>query len=153
MINMELNYQGLNVKVVVHIPMLSKNGITERRDRMKVFYFKDQSIEDDLRDIDSGVAETDQSGKTTKADYLSIQLKVPKHLCNINFQGMARWTTLHLTEKNEETLIVQPEDQKKIEEIANQKVRLILKEILESGHMHMLDMFEKYLNNSPNGGQ
>jgi hypothetical protein len=61
---------------------------------LKAFYFKDQKIEDNIRDIDSGVEEVDENGRTKKDDYLSIQLKVPMKECDIDFQNMPRWTTL-----------------------------------------------------------
>lgn len=68
---------------------------------MKAFFFKQQSIEDKMRDLDSGVLYKDEEGKTENEDYISIQIKVPRKDCNIDFQNMARWSTIRIFEKHD----------------------------------------------------
>jgi len=62
---------------------------------VKVFYFKNQDIEDFIR-TDNGIVELNDNGKGTKEDYYSIQLKVPKRNCVYDFRNIQKWTRMEL---------------------------------------------------------
>jgi len=62
---------------------------------MKVFYFKSQDISEAKRNED-GVIETTPEGKTIQDDYYSIQLKIPKRECTIDWRDVVRWSKMEL---------------------------------------------------------
>ena len=62
---------------------------------MKVYYFKDQRIEEALRD-ERGDVVIDGEGKSKTVDYKSIQLKVPISENKIDFDAYSRYAPMVL---------------------------------------------------------
>ncbi len=67
---------------------------------MEAFFFKQQSIEDKMRDENGILYKDPDTGKTENEDYISIQLKIPRKDCTIDFQNMARWAAVKIFEKH-----------------------------------------------------
>jgi hypothetical protein len=75
---------------------------------MIAFYFKDQRIEEPLRDEKGNlviVTTKAEDGKTTEhtktVDYKSIQLKVPLSMCDIDFDSYSRYSPMYLVTPTE----------------------------------------------------
>jgi len=107
---------------------------------MKVYYFKNQDIEDYIRD-ENGVIVTDEDGRSKTTDYYSIQLKVPKSDCSIDFRTYARYSAFALFPANE----VPGEGNADIE-----MCRKIVKELMEDGLSHIEDNLKKWEDHDKN---
>ena len=86
----------MNTGLVVGITLKEWDiGYLNRRCIMKCFYFKSQDISEAKRD-ENGIVELTEDNKTILEDYYSIQLKVPKKDCSIDWRGIVRWAKMEL---------------------------------------------------------